>query len=316
MATLPRTSLDVFPVNLGTNTFGWTSDREASFAVLDAFAEAGGNFIDTADLYSVWVEGNDGGVSEEIIGEWMAARGNRDDIVVATKVGGLPTRPGLSRDNVIVALEDSLRRLQTDHVDLYYFHYDDEDVAIADQVRTAHELVVSGKVRHVALSNHSPERMREFFATATREGLTVPVAIQPQYSLLHRADVENGYGAIAREFDAALLPYFSLASGLLTGKYTSAADIETVARKDMLSGYLGEATFDVVGTLVEIAEARGVEPTTVALAWLLAKGVTAPIASASRPDQLPAIMAAPALELSADEVSRLDAVSAPTARAA
>lgn len=316
MTLIPRTDLDVFPLNLGGNGFGWTSDRDASFAVLDAFVEAGGNFIDTADLYSVWAEGNEGGVSEQIIGEWMAERGNRADVVVATKVGGLPTRPGLSQENVTAALDDSLRRLQTEYVDIYYFHYDDENVSIADQVRTAHGLVTSGKVRHIALSNHSPERMREFFETAAREGLTVPVAIQPQYSLLHRGDVENGYGQIAKEFDAALLPYFSLASGLLTGKYRSADEIQGAARKDMLGGYLGDHTFGVVDALVEIAEAHGAEPATVALAWLLTKGVTAPIASASRVEQLPALMAAPSLTLTEDEVARLDAVSDSTARAA
>ncbi|MGC5629438.1 aldo/keto reductase [Georgenia sp. Z1344] len=315
MPVLPRTDLDIFPLTLGTNTFGWTSDREASFAVLDAFVAAGGNLLDTADLYSVWVDGT-GGVSEQVIGDWMAARGNRADVVVATKVGGLPTRPGLSRENVMAALDDSLRRLQTDYVDLYYFHYDDEKVAIADQVRTAHELVESGKVRHIALSNHSPERMREFFETATREGLTVPVAIQPQYSLLHRADVENGYGAIAQEFDVAVLSYFSLASGLLTGKYRTAEDLEGAARKDFASGYLGDSTFGVVDALVEIAETHGAEPATVALAWLLAKGVTAPIASASKVEQLPALMAAPSLTLTEDEIARLDAASQPFAQAA
>ncbi|MGC5615618.1 aldo/keto reductase [Georgenia sp. Z1491] len=315
MTLIPRTDLDVFPLNLGTNTFGWTSDRETSFAVLDAFVAAGGNFIDTADLYSVWADGT-GGVSEQIIGEWLAARGNRADVVIATKVGGLPTRPGLSQENVTAALEDSLRRLQTDHVDLYYFHYDDENVSIADQVRTAHALVESGKVRHIALSNHSPERMREWFETASREGLTVPVAIQPQYSLLHRADVEQGYGAIAAEFDAALLPYFSLASGLLTGKYRTAEDLEGAARKDFASGYLGDATFGVVDALVEIAEAHRTAPATVALAWLLAKGVTAPIASASRVEQLPALMAAPSLALTEDEIARLDAASESYAQAA
>ena len=313
MTLIPRTDLDVFPLNLGGNGFGWTSDRDASFAVLDAFVEAGGNFIDTADLYSVWVEGHEGGESERVLGEWMAARGNRDQLVIATKVGGLPTRQGLSAENVDAALDESLARLQTGHVDLYYAHYDDENVSIAEQVRTAHALVESGRVKHLALSVYSPERMREFFETATREGLTVPVAIQPQYNLIHRQDFEQAYAAIARDFDAAVFPFFSLASGVLTGKYRSPDDAEGRARQGMVQDLLTNEAFAVVDALVEVADARSVEPATVALAWLLAKGVTAPIASASTPAQLPSLMAAPGLELTEAEVAALDKASAPFA---
>lgn len=316
MTRIPRTDLDVFPLNLGGNTFGWTSDRDTSFAVLDAFVAAGGTFIDTADLYSVWVEGHEGGESETVLGQWFAARGNRDQIVLATKVGGLPTRKGLAADTVIAAVDESLARLQTDYIDLFYFHYDDEDVSIADQVRTAHGLVESGRVRHLALSNHSPARMREFFEVATREGLTVPVAIQPQYNLLHRTDYEQGYAPIARDFDAAVLPYFALASGVLTGKYRSTADLEGRAREGFAADLVTDEALVVVDTLVEIAQKRSVEPATVALAWLLAKGVTAPIASASTPDQLPALMAAPSLELTSAEVEALDTASAPFAPSA
>lgn len=313
MNRIPRTDIDVFPLQLGGNTFGWTSDRETSFAVLDAFVAAGGNFIDTADSYSVWVEGNEGGVSEKIIGEWAAARGNRDQVFIATKVGGLPTRPGLSAENVDAALNESLARLRTDHVDLYYAHYDDEKVSIEDQARLFHDLVKSGRVRHFALSNHSPERTREWFEVATREGLTLPVAIQPQYNLIHRKDYEQGYAPIAREYDVAVLPYFALASGMLTGKYRTAADLEGKARKGMAEGLLTDDALKVVDTLVEIAEARSCEPATVALAWLPAKGVTAPIASASNVDQLPALVASTSLELTEAEVASLDAVSSPFA---
>ena len=219
MTRIPRTDLDIYPLNLGGNTFGWTSDRDASFAVLEAFVEAGGNFIYTEDIYSVRAEGHEGGESENVIGEWLTARGTRDDVIIATKVGGLPTRPGLSVENVEAALAESLKRLQTDYVDsALYAHYDDENVAIIEQVRHAHSLVESGKVKHLALSNYSPERMREWFETAKAEGLTVPVAIQPQYNLLHRKDYEQGYGPIAQEFEAAVFPYFALASGVLTGE--------------------------------------------------------------------------------------------------
>ena len=206
MTRIPRTDIDVFPLNLGGNTFGWTSDRDQSFAVLDAFVAAGGNFIDSADLYSVWAEGHTGGESEKVLGEWMAARDNRGDVVIATKVGGLPTRPGLSAENVEAALAESLERLQTDYVDIYYAHYDDENVSIEAQVRALHALVESGRVRHLALSNYSPERAREFFETARRVDLTLPVAIQPQYNLIHRRDYEHGYAPLARELDVAVFP--------------------------------------------------------------------------------------------------------------
>ncbi|MDJ1372458.1 aldo/keto reductase [Gulosibacter molinativorax] len=313
MARIPRTEIEIFPINLGGNTFGWTSDRDTSFAVLDAFVAAGGNFIDTADSYAQWQEGSDGGDSERVLGEWMQERGNRGEVIIATKVGGLSSRKGLSRENADAALNESLERLQTDYVDIYYAHYDDESVAIDEQVQIAHDLVQSGRVRHVALSNFTPERMREWFETAKSANLTLPVAIQPQYNLVARAGYEQGYAHIAREFDAAVFPYFSLASGFLTGKYRQASDLEGAARQGMASGYATDEGFTVVDALVEVAEARGVEPTTVALAWLLAKGVTAPIASASKPEQLPAIMAAPSLELTADEVATLDAASAPFA---
>ena len=166
MSRIPRADLDVFPLNLGGNTFGWTSDKEESFAVLDAFVAAGGNFMDTADLYSVWGDGLQGGESEKVIGEWLAARGNREKLIIATKVGGLPTRPELSAQNVETARNESLQRVQTDYVDLYYTHYDDESVSIADQVRTAHCLVGSGRVSNLALSVYSPQRMREWFELA------------------------------------------------------------------------------------------------------------------------------------------------------
>lgn len=317
MTLIPRTDLDVYPLNLGGNSFGWTSSREESFTVLDAFTRAGGNFIDTADQYSFWADGHGGGESEMVIGDWMTARGNRAEIVIATKVGGLPSRAGLSPENVEAALTESLERLQTDYIDLYYAHFDDPDVSIADQVRTAHRLVESGRVRHLALSNYSPARMREWFETATRENLTMPVAIQPHYNLIHRKEYEQDYAPIAREFDVAVFPYFALASGFLTGKYRTEQDFEGTARKRMASGHLSADGLRVVDALVEIAHGHGTEsataPATVALAWLLAKGVTAPIASARTAEQLPALLAATKLQLSDDEIATLDAASAPFA---
>lgn len=313
MTRIPRTHLDIFPLNLGGNTFGWTSDRDASFNVLDAFVEAGGNFIDTADLYSVWAEGHEGGESEQVLGDWMAARGIRDQVIIATKVGGLPTRPGLNAENVEAALDESLKRLQTDYVDIYYAHYDDENVAVIDQVRHAHSLVESGKVKHLALSNYTPERMREWFETAKSEGLTLPVAIQPQYNLIHRKDYEQGFAPIAQEFDAAVFPFFALASGVLTGKYRSKSDIEGKARQGFAEDLITDDAVKVIDAVVEIAEAHSVEPATISLAWLLAKGITAPVASASTVDQLPALMAAPDVKLSENEVQKLDDASQPFA---
>lgn len=313
MTRIPRTDLDIFPLNLGGNTFGWTSDEEASFAVLDAFVAAGGNFIDSADLYSVWAEGHQGGESEIVLGNWMAARQNREQVIIATKVGGLPTRPGLSAENVEAALNDSLKRLQTDYVDIYYAHYDDENVSIAEQVRTAHSLVESDRVRHLALSNFSPERMREWFDVATAEGLTLPVAIQPQYNLIHRRDYEQGYAPIAEKFDVAVFPFSALAAGVLTGKYRSRADVEGRARQAMAQDQITEEALAVVEQLTSIAQSHDAEPATVALAWLRAKGVTAPIASASSVEQLPALLASTTVELTDDEVTALDRVSQPFA---
>ena len=313
LTRLPRTDLEVLPLNLGGNTFGWTSDRETSFAVLDAFVAAGGSFIDTADAYAAWAEGSEGGDSETVLGEWFEARGNREEIVLATKVGAKPSRTGLSAANVEAALDESLERLRTDRIDLYYAHYDDEAVSIEEQVRIADGLVRSGRVRHLGLSNYSPERMREWFEVATREGLTVPVAIQPHYNLLARAGYEKDYAPIAREFDAAVMPYFSLASGLLTGKYRTKEDLEGRARKGMVEDNLTEGALAVVDVLTEVAATHDAEPASVAIAWLLAKGTTAPIASASTPEQLPALLAGTALELSAQDVAALDEASAPFA---
>ena len=313
LTRLPRTDLEVLPLNLGGNTFGWTSDRETSFAVLDAFVAAGGSFIDTADAYAAWAEGSEGGDSETVLGEWFEARGNREEIVLATKVGAKPSRTGLSAANVEAALDESLERLRTDRIDLYYAHYDDEAVSIEEQVRIADGLVRSGRVRHLGLSNYSPERMREWFEVATREGLTVPVAIQPHYNLLARAAYEKDYAPIAREFDAAVMPYFSLASGLLTGKYRTKEDLEGRARKGMVEDNLTEDALAVVDVLTEVAATHDAEPASVAIAWLLAKGTTAPITSASTPEQLPALLAGTALELSAQDVAALDEASAPFA---
>lgn len=316
MVRIPRTDIDILPLVLGANTFGWTSDERTSFAVLDAFVAAGGSLIDTADGYSHWAPGNHGGESETIIGRWLSARRCRDRVLIATKVATHPQFHGLSPATVSAAARASLERLGTDRIDLYYAHFDDETQSIEDMAGAFDALVREGVVRHVGLSNFSVDREREWIAYADRESLARPVALQPQYNLLHRGDVENGYGPLARESDVALFPYFSLASGLLTGKYHSAEEIEGSAREGMIGAYLPDedatrAAFAVLDTARRIADAHGVEVAAVALAWLRARGATAPIASARIPGQLPALLASAALELAADEVTALDEASEP-----
>ncbi len=306
---LPGSTLEIFPLNLGGNAFGWTADQARSFEVLDAFVQAGGNFVDTADAYSAWVDGNVGGESESIIGAWMTARGNRDDLVIATKVGMFETRKGLARENVLAALDESLARLCTDYVDLYYAHYDDEDVSIADQVETFGAVVESSKARAIGLSNFSPERLREWCETAQRAGMPTPAAIQPRYNLVARGGYERDYAPLAREFGLAVFAYPSLASGFLTGKYRTEADFTGQPRAGAARRYFEAGGLRVVDVLVSIAEERKAQPATVALAWLLAKGIAAPIASVSRPEQLQALMAAPSLALTDADIRALDDAS-------
>lgn len=306
MAAFPDPDTDLFPINLGGNPFGWTANEETSYSVLDAFAASGGTLIDTADAYTEWVDGNQGGESEAILGRWMQSRGNRDRVLIATKIGLSQSRPGLSHDNVTAGLQDSLRRLQTDYIDLYYAHRDDDNVSIRDQVETFGSLVHSGAVRAIGLSNYSAERLRRWCETARDAGMPVPVAIQPRYNLVSRREYERNIAPLVAEFELAVFCFPALASGFLTGKYRTEADFDGKARGTAARRYFDAGGLPVVDTLVEIAADRGIEPATVAVAWLLAKGITAPIASASRPEQLDAVMAAPAVDLTDDEVAALD----------
>ncbi|GAA4479388.1 aldo/keto reductase [Enteractinococcus fodinae] len=299
------------PLALGGNTFGWTSSEDDTFAVLDAFLDAGGAHVDTADSYSQWAPGNSGGESEAILGNYFAARGNRDKVFLATKVAGWEEQPGLTPENVNEAVEASLARLQTDYIDLYYAHYDDESQSPQQLARTFDALVKDGKVRHIGLSNLSPERQAAWIAAAQEGGLTVPAAIQPNYSLAHRSDVEgtDGYGELAEQHNLAVFPYYSLAAGLLTGKYQSLEDFEGSDRAGQLAQFANEDALDLVGALVGISEELDHEPASVALAWLLAKDVTAPIASARVPEQLDALIAASDVRLYPEHVARLDEAS-------
>jgi aryl-alcohol dehydrogenase-like predicted oxidoreductase len=311
MTVIGSSGLDVFPLGLGGNTFGWTSDRQTSFAVLDAYVAGGGNFIDTADGYSAWVPGNSGGESETIIGEWTAARGSRDSVIIATKVFSHPQFRGLSPKNVLAAADASLARLQTDRIDLYFAHRDDPDVPIAEAAGAFHELQLAGKIRYVGLSNFIAPRLREWFAVAEAEGFAAPVALQPHYNLMERAAYESSLGPVVAEFGLGVVPYYALASGFLAGKYRSASDHAGAPRQPGASRYLTSAGLAVLAALDSIAADRGVAPATVALAWLRTRPhVAAPLASARTVDQLPALLASATLDLTTDEVEALDKASA------
>jgi aryl-alcohol dehydrogenase-like predicted oxidoreductase len=307
MRNIPWTDLVVHPLCLGGNVFGWTADEPQSFAVLDAYAAAGGNFLDTADGYSQWVPGHRGGESEEIVGRWMAARGNREEIVLATKVGSKSDRKGLAAANVRAATEESLRRLQTDRIDLLYTHRDDEVTAPEETLAALDELVREGKVRHIAASNVSPARLEQAMAASEREGLVRYVALQPHYNLVER-DYENGLADVCRRHDLGCLPYFALAKGFLTGKYRPGADAVESQRAQGARVYLDERGERVLAALDAAAAAHAVPVAAVSLAWLAAQPtVVAPIASARTPEQLAELMAMADLELSADELRALDA---------
>ncbi|MGW2841676.1 aldo/keto reductase [Streptomyces sp. NPDC001493] len=308
---LGTSGIEVFPLALGGNVFGWTADEAQSFAVLDAYTTAGGNFVDTADAYSAWVPGNQGGESETIIGKWLKARGNRADVVVATKAGAHPEYRGLASGTVKSAVEESLRRLDTDYIDLYYTHYDDEGVPVEEIVTTLDQLVKEGKVREIAASNISPERLRASLAFSEREGLAGYVALQPHYNLVSRDTYEGPAQDLAAETGLGAVPYSALASGFLTGKYRPGTQVES-ARAGKAGAYLeSERGRKVLSALDAVAEAHGAEIATVALAWLASRPtVVAPIASARTPEQLPALLAVADLTLTGQELDRLTEASA------
>ncbi|MEU3962102.1 aldo/keto reductase [Streptomyces buecherae] len=306
--------IEVFPLSLGGNVFGWGADEARSFAILDAYTEAGGNFVDTADVYSAWVPGNSGGESETIIGNWLAARGRRDEVVIATKVGGgSPERRGLRAEVIKADVEASLRRLRTDYIDLYYTHYDDESLPVEDFLTTLDGLVRQGKVRQIAASNITAARLTEALDASEREGLARYVALQPHYNLVSRDTYEGELSRVAAERGLATVPYFSLAAGFLTGKYRPGSTPEGSVRAESVQRYLdSERGPRVLAALDEVAAARGgVEIATVALAWLAAQPtVVAPIASARTLEQLPPLLAVADLELTASEIAALTEASA------
>ncbi|MEW2094661.1 aldo/keto reductase [Streptomyces sp. NPDC012485] len=308
---LGSSSLQVFPLALGGNVFGWTADEERTFAVLDAYVAAGGNFIDTADSYSAWIPGNEGGESETLIGKWLAARSRRDDVVIATKVGAHPSYKGLSPTTIKAAAEASLRRLGTDHIDLYYTHFDDESVPVEEIVTALDQLVKAGTVREIAASNISPERLRASLEFSEREGLARYVALQPHYNLVSRDTYEGALQDTAAAAGLAAVPYFALAAGFLTGKYRPGTTVESARAEGAGKHLETERGRKVLAALDRIAQEHDAEIATVALAWLTSRPtVTAPIASARTVEQLPALVAVAGLRLSEQELAELTETSA------
>ena len=286
MVTIASTDLEVFPLCLGGNVIGWTADEEQSFAVLDAYAAAGGNFVERQTPTRRGSRGMQAVSPRPIIGRWLAARGNRDEMIIATKVAKLPTRRGLSAANIKAAAEDSLRRLGTDRIDLYYAHEDDESTPVEETLGAFDALVREGKVRHVAASNYDPDRLREALAVAEREGLAPYIALQPHYNLVER-DYESGLRDVCADGGLACIPYFALARGFLTGSTGPAASAVDSPRAASVAGYLDGARRSGLAALDAVAAAHETTVASVALAWLAAQPtVAAPIASARTPEQL------------------------------
>ena len=306
--TIPNTSLSVYPLCLGGNVFGWTANREESLGVLDAHRDLGGNFIDTADVYSEWAPGHVGGESETVIGEWLKSRSARSETVVATKVAKLSSRPGLSAANIIAACDDSLRRLQTDYIDLYYAHEDDQSTPLEETLAAFDSLVKAGKIRYAAASNYSGARLTEALSVSRSNGLTSYVALQNQYNLMERSEFESDSVPVLSATGISALPYFSLAMGFLSGKYQPGVVVDST-RAGGVTQYQNERGWNVVSTLGAIAEEHSTTSSSIALAWPRAQStVSTPIASARTIDQLAEIM--PIVTLTSEQLARLTSASA------
>jgi aryl-alcohol dehydrogenase-like predicted oxidoreductase len=305
--TIPATTLDVYPLCLGGNVFGWSADESQSQGVLDAFTTGGGNFIDTADVYSEWVDGNKGGESETIIGSWMKARGNRHELVIATKVAKLSTRSGLRPENIIAACNDSLKRLQTDHIDLYYSHHDDKDVPIAETLGAYQQLINEGKIRYIGASQHTGARLQEALDIATKENLPKYVCLQDQYNLMERNPFESEQQEVLKRNNLSALPFYGLARGFLTGKYRPGVSVDSI-RAGGITDYQTDKGYAIIDSLDKISKSHNSSISAVSLAWLRTNPqVSTPIASARTVEQLQEIMQI--VELTSDEVAELKAIS-------
>ena len=310
---LGKSGLAVSPLCFGGNVFGWTVDEPTSFVLLDAFVASGMNFVDTADVYSRWKPGNSGGESETIIGKWLKSRGGRDNIVVATKVGGDmgQGRKCLAKSYIHKAVEDSLKRLQTDYIDLYQSHWDDPETPIEETLDAYAELIRAGKIRAVGASNYNAARLKEALDVSARRGLPRYESLQPEYNLSERASYEEELEPLCREERIGVICYYSLASGFLTGKYRSEGDFGKSPRGSRVSKYLNERGQRILQALDEVAAQHRTTPAQVALAWLIARpGLTAPIASATSLEQLEELIGATRLNLDPSSIKRLDQASA------
>lgn len=308
-----HTDLQISPVNLGGNVFGWTLNEQQSFEILDAFTAAGFNFIDTADMYSYWVDGQGGGQSETILGNWLKSRNNRKDVVIATKVGGATGLHGLdtTAKHILKTADESLKRLQTDYIDLYYTHYDDNVTPVEETLEAYDKLIKAGKVRYIAASNISPERLIASFEAAEKNNLPKYVALQPHYNLVERMQYESQYLPLVEKYNLSVFPYWALAAGFLTGKYRSEADLNKSVRGGAAKNYLNEKGLAVLKTLDTLAVKHNSTPAAIALAWLLAQPtITAPIASATSLQQLDTLVNATTITLSSDDMALLNKVSA------
>jgi len=311
---LGSAGIEIAPLVLGGNVFGWTADEAGSFRLLDAFVARGFDCIDTADMYSTWVPGHVGGESETIIGKWMKARGNRDKVVIATKVGWelSPDKKGLKRDYILRAVEDSLRRLQTDYIDLYQSHKDDPDTPVEETLEAYAQLVAAGKVRAIGASNFGAARLEESLKASAAHGWPRYQTLQPHYNLMERADYEQNLEPLCLREGLGVITYFSLAAGFLTGKYRSEADLGKSPRGNfMVKKYMDERGMRVLRAVDAVATRHAASPAAVALAWLLARpGITAPIVSATSLEQLEAICSAVDLQLDRASLETLDRASA------
>jgi aryl-alcohol dehydrogenase-like predicted oxidoreductase len=299
---------------LGGNVYGWTLSEADAFRQLDAAVDAGLNFIDTADVYSRWVPGHKGGESETILGKWFSRSGKRKDVILATKVGMEmgEGKKGLKAAYIRQAIEDSLRRLQTDYIDLYQAHKDDPETPLEETLQAFDELVKEGKVRYIGASNYSGARLAEAVETSRKHGLASYISLQPHYNLVERHEFETDLLPVVEKYQLGVIPYFSLAAGFLTGKYRSQQDTENAKRGPMVQKYLNDWGFGVVAALEEVANAKGSTPARVALAWLIAQpGITAPIASATNEKQLDDLVEATKLTLDAESIQKLNETSAP-----
>jgi aryl-alcohol dehydrogenase-like predicted oxidoreductase len=310
--SIGRSSVEVSPLCFGGNVFGWTADESTSFKLLDSFIGAGFNFIDTADSYSTWVPGHQGGESETILGKWLKARGNRDQVIIATKVGSeVRGRKGLSKGYILSEVEDSLRRLQTDYIDLYQSHRDDPDTPVEETLDAYAQLVKQGKVRAIGASNFTPERLQASLRASSEHGYPRYECLQPNYNLYDRSDYETRLEPICVKEELGVIPYFSLASGFLTGKYRKQTDLEKSARGKFVQKYMNDRGLRIVQVLDQVAKQYGATPAQIALAWLIARpSITAPIASATSIEQLNELEAATKLKLDASALEVLNQASA------